>query len=495
MEKDSTSYNIILPEFLPKFPYSLMGIITKKDKIVNNVIIGILIGEDIVLSVDNDKEEEKNFSKKFFTPFRTGDLNIFNPIKIIGEKKIIIKNNLNITVYILSENIGKNIVDFMEIKDNEKNLFSIENNLFGFFRDNIDFFEENLYEIIKNGFYENKLFILSYIKPGKYFSNENYSDRETSESSNRASSANMEKNYIENNYFLMKEYFYNNKLDEFGNHCFYNNNSDFLLSKIQIQNSKINKNNNLNYKKIHLNCGSPIFIKYKKKIYLIGLHTKFAEKINNQNNIFYLFNDNENLKIEEKSIGIILTKEIYNNIIKEIEILKNKKKLMKIEKYFFENLFNQYYLIKIFNNNNIILKGIFNKNMLLDVFLSIFENILNIPSGFISMEIKTNEKNKIFKSKDVFFYNTLENLLKFNENNSVQFNIYINIDVDIFADNLIKSFKIDKNFEKIEKEKDKNKIIEYVVHSLEFMKDKKENYFIHQLLLTRIIQKLTLNIE
>jgi hypothetical protein len=94
MEKDFQSYSIIYPQFLPKFPYCLMGIIIERSKIFHNVIVGILIGEDIVLSIDNNKEEDKIFSRKFFTPFRTGDLNIFNPIKIIAEKKIFVKNNL-----------------------------------------------------------------------------------------------------------------------------------------------------------------------------------------------------------------------------------------------------------------------------------------------------------------------------------------------------------------------------------------------------------------
>ena len=490
MEKDSPLYSIILPEYLPKFPYCLMGIIIEKSKIFHNVIIGILIGEDIVLSVDSNKENDKNFSRKFFTPFRTGDLNIFNPIKIIDEKNIVIKNNLNLTVFILAEKIGKNIIDFLEIDESEKNLFSIENNLFKYFKDNIDFFEENLFDLIKGGFFENKIFILSYVKPGKYFCNQNNSERVTSESSNRLSSSNNEKNSIEinNNYFLMKEYFYDKKLDNFGNHSFYNNDNDFLLSSITIENYKINVNNYFNYKHIHLNFGSPIFIEYKNKFCLLGLHTMFAEK--NKNEMFY--DNNQNLKKNKESIGIILSKEIYNNIVKTINELKNKN-LIKIEHYFIENLFNQYYLIKILDNNNIILKGIFNKNMLLNNFLLILQKILNVPSGFISMEIKTKNKSKIYKPKDLFFYITLGNILNLIDDNSVQFNIFISIDVDNCADNLIKSFKEDKKFEKIEKEKDINNIIIYVINSLKSFKNKKENYFIYQILLTNIINKLVLN--
>jgi len=489
MEKDSPLYSIIFPEYLPKFPYCLMGIIIEKSKIFHNVIIGILIGEDIILSVDNNKESDKNLSRKFFTPFRTGDLNIFNPIKIIDEKNIVIKNNLNLTVFILAEKIGKNIIDFLEIDESEKNLFSIENNLFKYFKDNIDFIEENLFDLVKGGFFENKIFILSYIKPGKYFYKQNKSERITSESSDQFSSSNTEKNSTEinNNYFLMKDYFYNKNIDNFGTHYFYNNDNDFLLSSITIENYKINSNNYFNYKHIHLNFGSPIFIEYKKKYFLLGLHTMFAEK--NKNDMFY--NNNQNLKKNNESIGIILSKEIYKNIVNTINELKNKN-LMKIEQYFIENLFNQYYLIKIFNNNNILLKGIFNKNMLLNNFLLILHNILNVPSGFISMEIKTKNKFKNFKPKDLFFYNTLGNILNIIDDNSVQFNISISIDVDSCADNLIKSFKEDQKFDIIVKEKNINKIIKFVVNSLKTFKNKKENYFIYQILLQNIIQKLAL---
>ncbi len=35
------------------------------------------------------------------------------------------------------------------------------------------------------------------------------------------------------------------------------------------------------------------------------------------------------------------------------------------------------------------LKGIFNKNMLINNFLLILKNILNVPTGFISFEINT----------------------------------------------------------------------------------------------------------
>ena len=484
MEKDFQSYSIIYPQFLPKFPYCLMGIIIDRSKIFHNVIVGILIGEDVVLSVDNNKEEDKNISRKFFTPFRTGDINIFNPIKIINEKKIVVKNNLNLTVFILSEKIGKNIIDFLDLNENEKNLFNIENNLFSYFKENIEFYEENLFDLIKGSFFENKIFILSYTKPSKYFYDKNISERITSESSN----SNIEKNEINNNYFLMKEYFYNKKFDNFGNHYFYNNDNDFLLSSIPIENYKINENNYFNYKHIHLNFGSPIFIEYKNKFILLGLHTMFAEKNKNKNDIFYKFDNNENLKKNEYSIGIILSKEIYNNIVNAINELKNNNLINK-EHHFIENLFNQYYLIKIFNNNNIMLKGIFNKNMLINNFLLILKNILNVPTGFISLEVKTKNKIKIYKPKDLFFYLTLGNILSIIEENSVQFNISISIDVENCADNLIKSFKEDDNFNKIDK-KNFNKIIIYVGKSLESFKKKKENFIIYQILLSNIIKKL-----
>ena len=485
MEKDFQSYSIIYPQFLPKFPYCLMGIIIERSKIFHNVIVGILIGEDIVLSIDNNKEEDKIFSRKFFTPFRTGDLNIFNPIKIISEKKIFVKNNLNLTVFILAEKIGKNIIDFLDLDENEENLFKIENNLFSYFKENIEFYEENLFDLIKGNFFENKIFILSYTKPSKYFYNKNNSERITSDSSK--SNSNIEKNEINNNYFLMKEYFYNKKFDNFGNHYFYNNDNDFLLSSIPIENYKINENNYFNYKHIHLNFGSPIFIEYKNKFILLGLHTNFAEKNKNKNDIFKFDN---NLKKNEDSIGIILNKEIYNNIVNAINEIKNNN-LINNEHYFFENLFNQYYLIKIFNNNNIMLKGIFNKNMLIDNFLSILKNILNVPSGFISLEVKTKNKIKNYKPKDLFFYSTLGNILSIIEENSVQFNISISIDVENCADNLIKSFKEDDKFNKIDK-KNFNNIEIYVAKSLESFKKKKENIFLQKILLSNIIKKLAL---
>ena len=135
------------------------------------------------------------------------------------------------------------------------------------------------------------------------------------------------------------------------------------------------------------------------------------------------------------------------------------------------------------------LKGIFNKNMLINNFLLILKNILNVPTGFISLEVKTKNKIKIYKPKDLFFYLTLGNILSIIEENSVQFNISISIDVENCADNLIKSFKEDDNFNKIDK-KNFNKIIIYVGKSLESFKKKKENFIIYQILLSNIIKKL-----
>ena len=492
------SYNIINLEQIEKFPYCFLGLVFTQNKTnIQTKSVGFIIGEDIIITHFQELNNENEIIS--FLPFTTGDFKLYNePIKAIKHENILLdlginSNPLYLVIAILERKIGKEIIDMLKLNSlpefqiniNEKNRF------FSFFKNHI-LFNENNKKMRMNGFWEKKLLLLTYIYPNKYFNNEYINSSNallpdslritttstlTTLSLENKPISNLKSIFpiLKNQFFLICDKKLRDKISDYSS-SFFNNDKDCIISQIKKKLKRCENENIIQYEKINIMRGSPLFIETNFGLCLLGLTTKLAKKRENKD-FSNLIND------KEDSVGITLNLSLYNIINEKVNVMRHYIENNHIEmkyKFNFENLFLNFY-----EKNTLLVKGVFNKEILCEKLFDIAEKLIEISKIYLQLIIKDNDNNIVISNS-----NSNQQLSYFVEEKTKNyFDINIEINVNDISNIIIQSIKSSKEYiEALKSDKKIEMILKIVSSNIDLHNIKNE--FLYSLIFNNIIQKI-----
>ena len=492
MEKNKPifdSYNILNLEQMNKFPYCFLGLVFLKN--TSKQSVGLIIGEDIIITHFQELINEKEIIS--FMPFTTGEFRLYKePIKSIKNENILLdcginSNSLYLVVSILERKVGKEIIEMLKLSENQE--FQINDNetrFYSFFKNNILYNEKNK-KMRMNGFWEKKLLILTYINPNKYFHKENPSSTRITTGDNSISNLNLSeepkndkikntiKQITKQQYFLICSKKLRNKLSD-NSGSFYNNDKDFIISQIKKKLKRCDNENIIQYEHSNISRGSVLFIETNFGLCLLGLSTKLTKS----KEIKDLSPKKMN---KDDSIGITLTKNVFDIIEGKVKDIRNfiDNNIIEIK----NNFDNDTLFLNILEKNTLLVQGIFQKEITCDKILEIPEKIIEIPKEYLSLIIKNDDNDIIISNINSNLQ--LNEIIK--DKSKINFDVYIEINVNGVSDSIIEQIKTNQKFEEYKSNKNIEKILKLV--QIIMIAKNITNQLLYSLIFNDVIQKIT----
>ena len=494
MEKNKPifdSYNILNLEQMNEFPYCFLGLVFLQNS-SKKKSVGLIIGEDIIITHFQEFISEKEIIS--FMPFTTGEFKLYQePIKSIKNENILLDFKINskslyLVVSILERKVGKEIIEMLKLTANQE--FQINDNetrFYSFFKNNILYNEKNK-KMRMNGFWEKKLLILTYINPNKYFNNENSSStRISTYGENSISNLNLSeepkndkikntiKQITKQQYFLICSKKLRNKLSD-NSGSFYNNDKDFIISQIKKKLKRCDNENIIQYEHSNISRGSVLFIETNFGLCLLGLSTKLTKS----KEIKDLSPKKMN---KDDSIGITLTKNVFDIIEGKVKDIRNfiDNNIIEIK----NNFDNDTLFLNILEKNTLLVQGIFQKEITCDKILEIPEKIIEIPKEYLSLIIKNDDNDIIISNINSNLQ--LNEIIK--DKSKINFDVYIEINVNGVSDSIIEQIKTNQKFEEYKSNKNIEKILKLV--QIIMIAKNITNQLLYSLIFNDVIQKIT----